>query len=328
MNIDYSKIETVNKFAIKYAEQNPLSNSTVLFLNNWHADYSIKVKKYVKYNHSNNSSRDYNLKTTIDCSLNIRNMYNFVSTDISSRNIDFCIGDIVNEYLNIFTPINSDGLLDFNININLLNNFIKKYCYPPVSYEVDSKEINEKENIGINKDGMQIINSSVGFKKNIVKINPFEHQIKDYVNALKDLYYKIFCINYGKGLLNFKVTYYHQYSCTNGEFVQDKLIHQESIDSIILYDVSNSIERYKFMKCPICNKYFFQNNKQKYCISCKQLSKMTKSEIEEKQIKSNILSNNYERLAYLRKLNRVEPKLTDKEKNKLLKERGFKPLQK
>ncbi len=91
---------------------------------------------------------------------------------------------------------------------------------------------------------------------------------------------------------------------------------------------SNSIGKYNFNICSICKKHFFQNNKQKYCQRCKPLSKMTKTEMESKSMTSTNLSNDYERLAYLRKLHRIIPKLTDAEKNARLKEKGFAILQK
>ncbi len=236
MTIDYSKIETVNKFARRYYEGKTFDDSMTLFVLNWVADYSIKVKKANQSNDSKDDEGGKTLKTMIDCSLSVKNMFNILQTDINSRKFNFTIGDIANEFLLIFTPMNNNGSLDLEIDIDLLNSFIEKFRYPPVGIEVNSKQQNQDTHIGIDKNGIHLVTSTCGYKKETVIYYPIDNQIKEYVNALKELYFKIYDIICGIGVFVFDVTFHHHFETRKDQFLHDRLIHQESINSIVLYD--------------------------------------------------------------------------------------------
>ncbi|MBV1759248.1 MAG: hypothetical protein KMY55_15670 [Dethiosulfatibacter sp.] len=180
-------------------------------------------------------------------------------------------------------------------------------------------ETTDTENFGIDHTF-----STVGYVKTHRAYYPMDKDIEDYIHALRRLFDDLYVIRTTKvGSISFDLNYLHYFNLNTKS--NTTFTYHKNINSLILLDASNALDKYDLLKCIRCGKLYFKNKGQKVCpYGCKPPSLMTKAEIAQENIKSSNLSNNYRRLAFLKKLNREG--LSFEEKNKRLKEEGFELL--
>lgn len=313
MNFEYEKIETLERFAEDYfLNQAQDTEGTYIFSLDWEATYSIEVTKSNRYH-----------KTMIQHTLDVVNPFISSTFKTSSRKFNFVTGDIANDFLGIYKN-NSRSIADeSDIDIVSLNNFLVKYNYPKIQLSIETSEPQKTPAFAISKAGIKDTYSQSGRTEIYETYLPRNNDIGNYLQALRSLYIKIYRIRYGIGFISFDLNHHHHFNFKEGSNIISS--RHNTLNSLILLDVSNALDKYDLAKCIRCGKLYFKNKGQKVCpYGCKPPSLMTKAEIEKENIKSANLSNNSKRLAFLKRLNREG--LSFDEKNKRLREEGFELL--
>lgn len=313
MSFEYEKIKTLEQFAEDYfLNQAQDKSGTYVFSLDWEATYNIEVTKNNRYH-----------KTMTLHTLDVKNPFIGSTFKTSSKKFNFVSGDIANDFLGIFKN-NSRVIADeTDIDLDSLNNFLVKYNYPKIQFSKETSESQKTPAIAVSKKGIEDTYSQSGR----VRINetyfPRKNDIESYIQALRSLYLEIYRIRHGVGFISFDLNHHHHFNLKEKNNTISS--HHNTINSLILLDVSNTLDKYELSKCIRCGKLYFKNKGQKVCpYGCKPPSLMTKAEAENENIKSSNLSNDYKRLAFLKKLNRKG--FSFEEKNKRLKEEGFELL--
>lgn len=189
---------------------------------------------------------------------------------------------------------------------------------------LDNEETKLIETTDTENFGIEHTYSTRGYIKTNRTYYPTDSDIEHYVHAFRRLFDEIYEIRHPKiGSISFDLNYRHNFNLNTKTY--STYTYHKNINSLILLDVSNALDKYEFSKCIRCGKLYFKNKGQKVCpYGCKPPSLMTKAEIEKEHIKSSNRSNDYERLAFLKRLNREG--LNFEEKNNRLKEEGFELL--
>ncbi|MDY3213870.1 MAG: DUF6076 domain-containing protein [Ruminococcus sp.] len=261
---------------------------------NWNALYNITLRKKEKYN-------------LLSCSISGSCgglKFSYCSDDKQS----FKVGDISNDFYQCLTYDRYTEM--YTIDEENLNNFIKKYRFPPFYIE---KPITTHYPV-INYDGLVFQKTSgVNRSKEKELYFPIEHDINNYklsILSFNDEHFisPDFVNNICHAKLGMRKT----------ETKSEIYAISNSMNDIIAYDMLYASKHHRFKTCECCGRFFFANrsNNQSYCQGCKNNSK------------EKLLSQNTKRNSLIRKLNRNYPYESDDFKSEILIKNGFEPLKK
>lgn len=216
------------------------------------------------------------------------------------------VGDISNDFYQCLTYDSFTKM--YIIDEGNLNNFIKKYRFPPFYIE---KPIVTHYPV-INYDGLVFSKTS---GKNHSKEKELYFPIERDIN------------NYKLSILSFNNEHFISPDFVNNichaelgmqktETKSEIYTVSNSMNDIIAYDMLYASKYHRFKVCKCCGRFFFANrsNNQSYCQDCRKDSKW------------KLLSQNTKRNSLIRKLNRNYPHESDDFKNEILIKNGFEPL--